>query len=237
MSGVSQLDEGKRMPQTETTHDLRILQAARLKGRPTESGLIAAAGISESDARAVVESLIEAGSLARAGTRLKLTAHGRAQLDALLAAERTFVDQEVLTQLCDDFDEINAVFDRLVTDWQLIDGSRPNDHTDAAYDAAIMARLSEVHHWFAPLLDQLVTVAPRLAPYPDRFANALANVSAGEHKWLSLPLIDSYHTVWFELHEDLIGLADADGQRIRLDGNTGTVTFLSATSQPGESST
>ncbi|MBJ8344410.1 hypothetical protein [Antrihabitans sp. YC2-6] len=189
------------------THELRILQAARLKGRPTESALAAAAGIAEADVTGVVESLIEAGSLDRAGARLKLTADGRAQLEGLLAAERVAVDREKLTQRYHEFDAINSAFKQLVTDWQLIDGTRPNDHSDAAYDAGIMTRLGEVHRQFAPLLEQFVALAPRLAPYPDRFANALSNVAAGEYKWFASPLIDSYHTVWFELHEDLIGLA------------------------------
>jgi hypothetical protein len=25
--------------------------------------------------------------------------------------------------------------------------------------------------------------------------------------WLTRPMVDSYHTVWFELHEEMIGLA------------------------------
>ena len=43
--------------------------------------------------------------------------------------------------------------------------------------------------------------------YGDRLADALRKVQAGEHEWLLKPLIDSYHTVWFELHEELISLA------------------------------
>jgi hypothetical protein len=33
---------------------------------------------------------------------------------------------------------------------------------------------------------------------------ALGKVKNGETAWLARPLIDSYHTVWFELHEELI---------------------------------
>jgi hypothetical protein len=29
-------------------------------------------------------------------------------------------------------------------------------------------------------------------------------VASGETIWLTRPIIDSYHTVWFELHEELI---------------------------------
>lgn len=188
------------------TYELRILQAARLKGRATDADLIAAAGPSDGDA-AVLESLIDAGELDRAGSRVKLTANGRARLEALLAAERAEVDRETLTKLYADFDEINTAFKQLVTDWQLIDGTRPNDHSDADYDAGIVKRLAALHERFTPLLNQVVQLAPRLTPYPGRFAVALEKVQSGERKWFALPLIDSYHTVWFELHEELIGLA------------------------------
>ncbi|HEV3054876.1 MAG TPA: hypothetical protein VGX45_09500, partial [Solirubrobacteraceae bacterium] len=45
------------------------------------------------------------------------------------------------------------------------------------------------------------------SPYAGRFADALQKVQAGDTSWLLKPLIDSYHTVWFEFHEELIGLA------------------------------
>jgi pyruvate,orthophosphate dikinase len=32
-------------------------------------------------------------------------------------------------------------------------------------------------------------------------------VADGSHEYIASPRIDSYHTVWFELHEDLILLA------------------------------
>jgi hypothetical protein len=41
-------------------------------------------------------------------------------------------------------------------------------------------------------------------------------VRAGEGDWFTSPLVDSYHTVWFELHEDLLatlGLERAEEAR------------------------
>ena len=45
---------------------------------------------------------------------------------------------------------------------------------------------------------------PRLAPYPDRFSAAIEKVKDGDHSWIAKPIADSYHTVWFEFHEELI---------------------------------
>ncbi len=33
---------------------------------------------------------------------------------------------------------------------------------------------------------------------------ALARVRTGDSQWFTSPAVESYHTVWFELHEDLL---------------------------------
>ena len=45
----------------------------------------------------------------------------------------------------------------------------------------------------------------RFAGYADRFAAALAQVDRGQRQVRSTnPALDSAHTVWFQLHEDLL---------------------------------
>jgi hypothetical protein len=44
----------------------------------------------------------------------------------------------------------------------------------------------------------------RFQGYDDRFAAALARVGRGELYWVARPRMDSCHTVWMELHEDLV---------------------------------
>ena len=44
----------------------------------------------------------------------------------------------------------------------------------------------------------------RFAPYQPRLASAMARVVDGERDYFTKPIIDSFHTVWFELHEDLL---------------------------------
>ena len=189
------------------TIELRALQALRLKGRATTEDVGSAAGAPAGEVEPVLAELAAAGHCDQARDRYKLTRSGRDRLGELLAAERATLDHAALVAAYRDFDAHNSAFKQLVTDWQLIDGATPNDHTDAEYDAKIVHRLGELHEDFAPLVDRFVGLAPRLAPYPERFGSALARVRDGEHTWLARPMIDSYHTVWFELHEDLIGLA------------------------------
>ena len=80
------------------------------------------------------------------------------------------------------------------------------DHTDAVYDQGVIDRLVALHGDFSPLLARIVGQAPRLDPYLGRFDNAVRQLRAGDHSFVARPIADSYHTVWFELHEELIGL-------------------------------
>jgi hypothetical protein len=55
-----------------------------------------------------------------------------------------------------------------------------------------------------PIVDAAAAQLARLNTYAAKLAAALGKVKAGDTAWLTRPLIDSYHTVWFELHEELI---------------------------------
>ena len=48
---------------------------------------------------------------------------------------------------------------------------------------------------------------PRLAPYRARFDNAMAHLQRGDDKYLVSVTLDSYHTIWFQFHEELIEMA------------------------------
>jgi hypothetical protein len=186
---------------------LQILQLVRLRGRTTPADIADSAGLAVETVDAVVRELGDTGLITDMRGRLKLTGDGRAELTAMIAAERQDVDQAQMSEAYHDFSSVNTTFKQLVTDWQLVGEDRPNDHSDAEYDAAVISRLGDIHSDFRPLLERLTKLAPRLQMYPARFDAALVKIRGGDHSWLARPLIDSYHTAWFELHEDLMGLA------------------------------
>ena len=57
------------------------------------------------------------------------------------------------------------------------------------------------------IIDAVAAQLPRLNSYSSKLIAALGKIKAGDSAWLARPLVDSYHTVWFELHEELIGAA------------------------------
>ena len=49
-----------------------------------------------------------------------------------------------------------------------------------------------------------------LGRYDARLERALVAVEGGDDRYLAHPTVDSYHGVWFELHDELIALAGSD---------------------------
>jgi pyruvate,orthophosphate dikinase len=79
-----------------------------------------------------------------------------------------------------------------------------NDHADPDYDAVIIGRLTETDSAIQPVCAALAAVLERFGGYGERFATALDRIRGGDLDWFTKPMIDSYHTVWFELHENLL---------------------------------
>lgn len=192
-------------------NELEVLQALRLKGRASLSDLAATLGQEPDAISGLVDALTTDGLLVSKST-LRLSPDGRARLDGLLAEERARIEISALRPIYDEFRSVNQDFKALIADWQLKDGE-PNTHTDGAYDAAVLRRLDVIHSGVCAIVNQAGGYLPRLNRYAQKLDTARKNVNAGDTTWLTRPLMDSYHTVWFELHEELIlaaGLTRAD---------------------------
>ena len=136
---------------------------------------------------------------------------------ALAAELDTAGAREPITAAYREFLALNPTMLQLCTDWQVWpadhpaaadagpgDGGRLNDHSDPDYDAAIIERLVVLHGELSAVLETLSSVMARYENYAPRFAEALGKLQANDLDYLTKPMIPSYHTVWFELHEDLL---------------------------------
>jgi hypothetical protein len=182
--------------------ELKVLQAVRLKGRISTDDL--AATIDEDDAAIAesVDSLTESGLLI-ANKTVRLSAEGRGRLAELLSDERASANLASIAAGYDEFKSVNSDFKALVSAWQLRDGE-PNDHQDAVYDRQVLERLQDVHERVLPIIATVSGQLPRVGFYADKLERAYVKVRSGDTAWLTRPIVDSYHTVWFELHEELI---------------------------------
>jgi hypothetical protein len=78
------------------------------------------------------------------------------------------------------------------------------DHSDPQHDAGVIASLEALPAKVTPICADLGAALDRFAAYGPRLTNALERVRAGDVDWFTKPMLPSYHTVWFELHEDLL---------------------------------
>ena len=78
-----------------------------------------------------------------------------------------------------------------------------NDHTDADYDAGILSRLMSIDEKAQRICDDLARRLLRFETYRLRLSSALDRALTGDNAYVADHL-ESYHTVWFQLHEDLL---------------------------------
>lgn len=113
---------------------------------------------------------------------------------------------------CAAFEEINIRFKELVTRWQLreVGGELVlNDHSDPEYDMAILEELNRVHVETINLIERMSEIFPFLRGYIRRFEFALSRLMDGDLGYMADLDKQSYHTIWFELHETLLKMCGA----------------------------
>lgn len=187
----------------------RVLHALRTKGMAEVDALARAAGLSAEQVAASLDQLGEQGWVRyRDGKRAQgwmLLGEGRAEAERLAAAE---IEEPGLRSLVQGHYESFRVLDpelkEACTNFQVKQDQTLNDHTDSDYDAAVIARLGEINRRVQPILVGLADALNRFGHYGPRLDFALQQVMGGDINWFTKPSLDSYHEVWFELHEDLL---------------------------------
>jgi hypothetical protein len=192
-------------PYTLVQHGVRCIGSASLER------LASRVPLEEAEIQTHLDALVEKGfAVHREGPMggWTLTAEGRAEGERRLAEELREADAgEVVRSGYERFLACNADMLAVCSDWQMrtVDGEQEvNDHSDADWDARVLDRLAAIDDIVQPIIEQLGDRLERFQHYGPRFTQAKERVESGDHKWLTGILVESYHTVWFELHEDLL---------------------------------
>jgi hypothetical protein len=189
---------------------LLVLHGLRLGGFVEPDVVAARSGLTEAEVSELLDGAQADGLARRRDGRVSgwlLTADGRSEGERLLAAELDATGaRATVAAAYDRFMQVNKDLLATCTAWQVRDeGSGAlNDHSDAAYDAEVIRRLGEIDDAVQPICADLASCLERFGRYGDRLAAARSEVEQGDVDWFTKPMIDSYHTVWFELHEDLL---------------------------------
>ena len=195
---------------TEATNatEAWVLRAIGLSGQAEIAAVARGTGLGTDAALAIVSAAEGSGHVVSGPRGYRLTPEGRARVADALAVERESLDPAVTLDLYERFVRIDRKFKELVTEYQLSDS--PSKLSWA------VAGMSEVHPAVQALVTPAVELVPRLDPYRDRFDAAIDHLQRGDEKYLASVLVDSYHTIWFQFHEELIGMAG----RTRADEDT-----------------
>jgi pyruvate,orthophosphate dikinase len=184
-----------------------VLRVIAIKGFALLEGIADAVMSTPDDVRPVVDDLVADGLVESTAGAYKLTEAGRSRADERLAAERAEWGAESATAALDAFLDIDHRVKEVVTAWQMRDPATPNDHADPAYDAEVLDRLAAIHEDAKAWLGPIEPNVPRFRDYGARLTRAMDAARTGDGRFVASPRVDSYHGIWFELHEDLIQLA------------------------------
>ena len=137
----------------------------------------------------------------------ELTDLGRTTVQESVAAELAIADaRDDVHGLYESFLTLNSVLLEVCSDWQMwkVGSTRVlNDHSDRNHDAGVLSRLIRIDEAAQQICGDLAGCLQRFSVYSSRLSFALERAVAGDDAYVADNL-DSYHTVWFQLHEDLL---------------------------------
>jgi hypothetical protein len=187
-----------------------VMHGLAIKKHATPEAVAGIVGLNVDDVRAALGKLVEAKRVVEARGKYLLAPAARMALDAEYS--RLYEDVRANPDFVvgyEAFERLNRSLKQLITEWQTIEvrgQSVPNDHSNKDYDDKVIDRIGDLHERAEGALDRLARALPRFSIYRDRLGKALEKSEDGAIEWVSDAKIESYHTLWFELHEDLLRL-------------------------------
>jgi hypothetical protein len=150
-------------------------------------------GVLVVDDESLVGPLLEAGLLAHAARGVRVTPAGREANASWARLAPGSEPEAAMRRAYESFLGLNRELIRICHDWQQQPG-----------DWKVVDRLTRLHERAAPVLTRVSRAHVRFGGYRLRLRTALARVDEGEREWFTSPRCDSYHTVWMQLHEDVL---------------------------------
>jgi hypothetical protein len=196
------------LPATDT--GLLVLHTLRCAGNAGLARVATATGLGEPDVESELIDLAVAGRVAHMAGDFGgwgLTDTGRVVDAEWITDELESAGaRTAMTAAFDSFLVLNPELLDLCTAWQLrsIDGvMTANNHSDPSYDARVLDRFAGFHQRAGVVCAELSAALPRFGRYRARLTEALDRATSGALEYVT-DSTASYHTVWAELHEDLL---------------------------------
>lgn len=129
------------------------------------------------------------------------TQAGLDALDTWYAGDRAALDAARVDAMHAEFRPLDVRVKRVAAAWQDADARNNWDSRMSAIEA-----LAAVHAEAMSYIDRHEKFVPRLDEYRKRLTLAIERVMNGDTNYVVKVTLDSYHTIWFQFHEDLLRL-------------------------------
>lgn len=193
-----------------------ILHGLAIKKHADAGDIAGLIGLSETETRSGLDTAAAAGRAHETDGRFILTPLARVILEAEYSRHYSDLrDDAAFMEAYEAFETVNVQLKSIITDWQTMEvgGQRvANDHSDRDHDNRIIDRLGACHERADAIFARLEKAVPRLGIYRRKLLQALEKAEDGAIEWVSDARIESYHTLWFELHEDLLRIVGRSRQ-------------------------
>ncbi|MEO1081578.1 MAG: hypothetical protein AAFY29_18610 [Pseudomonadota bacterium] len=185
-----------------------VMHGIAVKKYATVEDICAVTGLANDLVATLTAEAVTKGRVSEANGKFLLTPIGQVTLkSAYSKAYGALRKDDTFLAAYEDFERVNNDLKQAITDWQTIEiGGQTvaNDHSNKDYDASVIDRIGAIHERVEVILERLGNREERLLRYREQLLSALEKAEDGDIAWISDATIASYHTVWFELHEDLL---------------------------------
>jgi hypothetical protein len=179
-------------------HHLRLLRLVIFAGAfRNKSDII---GYDGADIDAALGALTDAGLIECAGIIIPTPA-GLEAMEQWYAADRRELNSADRNALLERFRPLDRELKRIASAWQ---EAAARDDWDRRLES--IEALSALHENTLAYIDQAPASLSRFADFRRRLERAHAGVINGETDFFVGVRCDSYHTIWFQFHEDLLRL-------------------------------
>lgn len=187
--------------------ELRILHTLRCVGASSTARLAELTGRPAAELESELIDLGVGGLVSRASGGWAVTPQGKTVDNEFVANELAETGCRAAVEAAyGRFERLNPLALEACTMWQLreIDGTRKvNDHLDRRYDTQVLRKLASVQQLGQEVCNDLSAILDRFDGYGERLSEATERALGGEWEYVS-EHPDSFHSIWFQLHEDLL---------------------------------
>lgn len=178
--------------------ELDVLQHLAMEGIAETDDIAEATGHPEGAVRDTLDSL-EAEGFVEAEGFWYLTDSGEDRLGTVCRQRFDAEELAALEDLLPRFETLDDRMKELAGEWQDLDQS------DRGPAAEPVDALEELHADLEALFTDLEADTRAIYdPYLESLSDAVTRLRDGETAYFTATDVDSYHTVWFELHDDLL---------------------------------